>query len=211
MWQGPPRVSPHCPGASQFAQEPQLRGPAMTKQVPGKAFPSGSGATLAMLLPRPQHWGQADEGTGAGASRSHPTLLPFTASSACLSVCLSTDVNPRSQKFIDLLGRAHALRTEVRQCGLHPCVLKHKPAQVPTHRHHQCTLINTDTHTHTHTLAYTRVPTHLSMAPSWSTAQTSTARIPEPTNRSPQLPNCGLPQFEERGVWTLGPHIPPGG
>lgn len=176
-------------------RNPNYGGPAMTKQVPGKAFPSGSGATSAMLLPRPQYWGQADERTGAGASRGHPALLPFTASSACLSVCLSTDVNPRSQKFIDLLGRAHALRTEVRQCGLHPCVLRHKPAQVPTHRHLQCTLMNTDRHTHTHTLTYARVPTHLSMAQSWSTALTSMARIPEPTNRSPQLSNCGLPQF----------------
>lgn len=69
-------------------RNPNSWGPAMTKQVPGKTSPSGSGATSAMFLPRPQPWSQADEETGVGAGSSHLAVLSPTPSPASLPVCL---------------------------------------------------------------------------------------------------------------------------
>lgn len=38
MWQGLPKVSPHCSGASQSAQEPQLLEPRDDKTSPWESF-----------------------------------------------------------------------------------------------------------------------------------------------------------------------------
>lgn len=105
-------------------RSPSSLDPVMTKQVPGKSFPSGSGATSAMLLPRPQRLSQADPGDRSPGKQklclhegSQSVLLPSTPSPACLSVCLAVDINTRGQKFTSLPNRAHVLRTEVRLCG----------------------------------------------------------------------------------------------
>lgn len=91
-----------------------------SSQIPKKASPPGSGATSAMLLPRPQHSSQVEKGTGIGASRSpvKPTSTPPFQPFTCLPIVLSDHGHePQRSEVHSPPQQSNALRTEIRQCG----------------------------------------------------------------------------------------------
>lgn len=87
MWQGLPKVSPHCSGPSRFVQKAQLLGPSDDKTSPWEVFPFWvwyhiGHVTPKTTAPEPGTWRGQEPGRAAalqvGSQCRAPPFHPFT-------------------------------------------------------------------------------------------------------------------------------------